>query len=308
VHRRLPPIQLLPAFEAAARLNSMSRAAQELSLTASAVSQQIKQLETVMDVQLFHRLTRRIELTEAGEMFFKVATRALRAYRQGHAEMHGKFGRPVLRISCLPTVAHQLILPALGSFQETFPGIDLRLDARMEVVDFEADPIDAAVRTGMGNWPGVVALPLAPCHGTLVASPALLKRLPVKEMGDLKHHVLIHPRITTGDQDDWDLAAAVLKVPRIERRGDLMLDSDLAGLQAAEQGLGVTMGFTPCINEWLRSGRLVSLVAPVPMANSHYFVYRESAERDEVQRARLRDVYEWVKGRYDAMEAMAATA
>lgn len=305
MHRRLPPLQLLPAFEAAARLQSMSRAAQELSLTASAVSQQIKQLESVMEVQLFHRLTRRIELTEAGEMFFKVATRTLRAYRQGHAEMHGKFARPVLRISCMPTVAHQMILPALASFHEAFPGIDLRLDARMDVIDFNVDPIDAAVRTGPGNWPGLVALPLAPCHGTLVASPALLARHPVNSMSDLKHHVLIHPRITTGDHDDWDTVAQVMNVPRIERRGDLMLDSDLAGLQAAEQGLGVTMGFTPGIHEWLRSGRLVALVEPVPMAVSHYFVYRESADRDEVQGARLRAVYAWVKARYDAVASTA---
>lgn len=302
MHRRLPPLQLLPAFEATARLQSMSRAAQELNLTASAVSQQIKQLESAMEVQLFHRLTRRIELTEAGEMFFKVATRTLRAYRQGHAEMRNKFARPVLRISCLPTVAHQLILPALASFHEAFPGIDLRLDARMDVVDFDVDPIDAAVRTGMGNWPGLVALPLAPCHGTLVASPALLQRQPVMSMADLRHHVLIHPRITTGDRDDWDIVAEVLQVPRIERKGDLMLDSDLAGLQAAEQGLGVTMGFTPTIDEWLRSGRLTALVPPVPMAVSHYFVYRESAERDDVQGARLRTVYAWVKARYEAVQ------
>lgn len=299
MHRRLPPLQLLPAFEAAARLESMSRAAQELNLTASAVSQQIKQLESVMEVQLFHRLTRRIELTEAGQAFFKVATRTLRAYRQGHAEMHGRFGRPVLRMSCVPSVANQLILPALASFQDAFPGIDLRLDARMEVIDFDTEPVDAAVRTGAGSWPGLVALPLGPCHGTLVASPALLERHPVRDVGDLKHHVLIHPRITSGEQDDWDMVATVLNVPRIERRGDLMLDSDLAGLQAAEQGLGVTMGFTPGIHAWLRSGRLVALVEPVAMAVSHYFVYRESVERDEVQRERLRRVYAWVKGRYD---------
>lgn len=283
----------------------MTRAAQELNLTASAVSQQIKQLESVMEVQLFHRVTRGIELTEAGEMFHKVVTRTLRAYRQGHAEMHGRFARPVLRLSCMPSVAHQLILPALASFQEAFPGIDLRLDARMEVVDFDNDPIDAAVRTGLGRWPGLVALPLGPCHGTLVASPALLARQPVKDVQDLKHHVLIHPRLTSGGQDDWDTVAEVLNVPRIERKGDLMLDSDLAGLHAAEQGLGVAMGFTPGIHEWLRSGRLVALVEPVKMAVSHYFVHRESVEQDEVQRDRLRAVYAWVKDRYDAIAAQA---
>lgn len=304
MHRRLPPLQLLPAFEAAARLNSMSRAAQELNLTASAVSQQIKQLESVMEVRLFHRLARHIELTEAGQAFFKVATRTLSAYRQGHAEMHAKFVRPVLRISCVPSVAHQLILPALASFQDTFPGIDLRLDSRMELVDLDVDRIDAAVRTGLGQWPGLVALPLGPCQGTLVASPSLLARQPVHTVDDLKHHVLIHPRATTGDQDDWDMVATVLQVPRIERKGDLMLDSDWASLQAAEQGLGVTLGFTPGINPWLNSGKLIALAAPVEMPTRHYFVYRQSAELDEEESRRLRAVHAWLKGLYEAMGAM----
>ena len=306
LHRRLPPIQLLPAFEASARLSSMSRAAQELHLTASAVSQQIKQLESLMGVQLFQRLTRRIELTEAGQAFFKVATRTLRSYRQGHAEMHNQFGRPVLRISCVPSVAHQLILPGLASFNDTFPGIDLRLDSRMDVIDFDVEQIDAAVRTGQGRWPGLVALPLAPCSGTLVASPALLARQPIHGLEDLKHHVLIHPRIISGDHDDWDTVAAYLGVSRIERKSDLMLDSDLAGLHAAEQGLGVAMGFTPSINDWLKAGRLVALVEPVPLANSHYFVYRD-AERDEAQRERLMAVYEWIKSRYEAADPLHST-
>ncbi|MGC4059952.1 MAG: LysR substrate-binding domain-containing protein [Aquabacterium sp.] len=307
MHRRLPPIQLLPAFEAAARLGSMSRAAQELHLTASAVSQQIKQLESLMDVQLFQRMTRRIELTEAGRAFFKIATRTLRAYRQGHADMYSQFGRPVLRISCVPSVAHQLILPGLASFHEKFPGIDLRLDARMDIVDFDAETIDAAVRSGMGSWPGLVALPLGPCHGTLVASPALLARQPIHGLDDLRHHVLIHPRITAGDHDDWDTVAAYLGAPRIQRKGDLMLDSDLAGLHAAEQGLGVAMGFSPGIHEWLQSGRLTALVAPVRLAVSHYFVYRDT-EHDEARQARLLAVYEWVKGRYEAVSRTANIA
>jgi LysR family glycine cleavage system transcriptional activator len=291
---------LLPAFEASARLGSMSRAAQELHLTASAVSQQIKQLESLMDVQLFQRMTRRIELTEAGQAFFKVATRTLRAYRQGHADMYSQFGRPVLRISCVPSVAHQLILPGMASFHEHFPGIDLRLDSRMDIVDFDAETIDAAVRTGMGSWPGLVALPLGPCYGTLVASPALLARQPIHGLDDLRHHVLIHPRITAGDHDDWDTVAAYLGAPRIQRKGDLMLDSDLSGLHAAEQGLGVAMGFTPGIGEWLASGRLVALVPPVKLATSHYFVFRDT-ERDEAQRDRLMAVYEWIKCRYEAV-------
>lgn len=302
MHRRLPSIQLLPAFEAAARWGSMSRAAQELHVTASAVSQQIKQLEAMMGLPLFTRHTRRIELTEAGQAFYKVAARTMQSYRMGHADMFTRFGRPVLRISCMPTVAHQVILPGLASFQETFPGIDLRLDSRMDLVDFASESIDAAVRTGLGVWPGLLAMPLGPCAGTLVASPSLLARHPVRGLHDLRHHVLIHPRPPVDGRDDWDAVAEVLGVQRIDRKGDLILDSDLAGLQAAEQGLGIAIAFTPGANAWLKAGSLVALVPPVEMAQKHYFVFRDD-EGDAAQRERLMAAYGWIKSRYEALQA-----
>jgi DNA-binding transcriptional LysR family regulator len=289
--RRLPPIQLLPAFESAARLLSISKAAQELHLTASAVSQQIKQLEEHLGMPLFRRLTRAIELTEAGEAFARVAARTLHAYREGHGDLMNRFSRPVLRLSMVPMVAHELVIPALAGFQQAYPHLDLRLETSMALADFQRDPVDAALRIGEGDWPGLDVLHLADCHGTVVASPELARRMPLQSLDDLRHHTLIHARYSTAD---WDKAAERIGMKRFERKADLVLDTDMGALRAAEQGLGLALCLLPQAHAWLAQGRLVALLPAMDMPAKHYFVFR----RDDVRRAELMLVYEWVKARF----------
>lgn len=299
--RRPPPLQLLPAFEAAARLLSFSKAAAELHVTASAVSQQVKQLEEHLGLTLFRRLTRRIELTDAGADFARVAARLMAGWRTGHDELLRRHGRPVLRISAFPMAAHELLLPALAGFQQAHPGTDLQLDSSMELLNFDLAPVDAAVRVGLGPWPGVEALPLADCAGTLVTSPELARRLPVTTPADLRDHVLIHQRLS---QVDWDAAAAYVGLERIPRKGELLLDSDLAAQRAAEQGLGVAIGLLPMVNRWLAAGRLVALIPPVPLPHKIWFVMRPADPRRE----QLLTVYRWLQGLFAALPEPTAIA
>jgi LysR family glycine cleavage system transcriptional activator len=291
-------LQLLPAFEASARLLSFSKAAAEMHLTASAISQQIKQLETHLGLALFRRLTRRIELTEAGLAFASVAQRTLVVYRQGHAEMSQQFARPTLRLSMVPLVAHELVLPALAGFQQAYPGIDLQLETGMALVDFDQHPVDAAIRFGLGAWAGLEALPLCDTQGTVVAAPDLARRLPVNSPQDLRHHTLIHSR---GTQGDWDTAAASLGLARMPRKGDLVLDTDLAALRAAEQGLGVALGILPLISPWIEAGRLLALASPTDLPMKLYFVFRQS--ESEARRAQLMQLHRWLLSLFEALEA-----
>ena len=294
--RRPPPIQLLPAFEAAARLLSISKAAHELHLTPSAVSQQIKQLEDHLGMPLFRRLTRAIELTDAGQSFARVATRTLHAYREGHADLMNRFGRPVLRISMVPMVAYEVVIPALPGFQQANPHIDLRLETSMGLADFQRDPVDAALRIGEGVWPGLEVLDVADCLGTVVASPELARRLPVRSLDDVRHHTLIHARDAT---TDWDKAAANVGLQRLPRKADLVLDTDMAALRAAEQGLGLALCLLPQARSWLDQGRVVALLPPMPMPVRHCFVFRQGdGRRDE-----LMQVHAWVKARFEALAA-----
>lgn len=291
---RPPPLQWLPAFEAAARLLSVSGAAAELHLTPSAVSQQIRQLEEHLGLALFRRLPRRIELTDAGAAFADVAARTLSAYREGHAGLLHRYARPLLRIGMFPSAAHEVVLPALAGLQAAEPGMDLRFETGSGIVDLGAAQLDAAIRFGLGGWPALEQLPLGDCQGTLVAAPELARRLPVRSLDDLRHHVLIHPRLS---HDDWDAVARAAGVARLPRRGDLMLDDEWAALRAAEQGLGVAICILPVGRRWLDDGRLQALVPPAPLPMKNWFVLRaDGGKREELMR-----VYGWLRGRFDAL-------
>jgi DNA-binding transcriptional LysR family regulator len=293
--RRPPPLQWLPAFEASARLLSFSKAAQELHITTSAVSQQIKQLESHLGLSLFRRLTRRIELTDEGQAYAQLVSDVLQRYRQGHERLMQGLARPMLRISMTPLVAHEIILPALGQFQAQHPDTDLHIDASMGLVDFESQSVDAALRYGDGHWAGVESLPLSRCRGTIVASPALLRRLPVTCVQDLSAHTLIHQR---ADQVEWNELVSATVGGRVPRKADLVLDSNLAALRAAEQGLGVAVAVLPLVQPWLDDGRLVALCPPLALPMGDHFVFRANDPR----RVQLTAVYHWIKALFDELE------
>lgn len=287
---RPPPLQWLPAFEAAARLLSFSQAAQELHVTTAAISQQIKQLEAHLGQALFQRLTRRVALTEAGQHFQQVATQTLSAYRLGFADFQHRFSRPQLRLSMTPLVAHEFLIPRLAAFQSAHPDVAINLDARMDLVDFQREPVDAAIRVGTGQWPGLNAWPLCECEAVVLAAPDLLARLPVASLDDLQHHTLIHPRQS---QLDWHTVAQFAQVPRVPRKGDLVLDSDLAALHAAEKGLGIAICLLPAhtTGTALPSSRVVPVFPPMPVPFQAYFVFRPQSGKEPL----LKEVFDWIQ-------------
>ena len=290
--QRPPPLQLLPAFEAAARLLSFSKAATELHVTTAAVSQQIRQLEAHLGLPLFLRLTRRVELTEAGRQFAEVVSRMLHLYRQGHADLLHHHTRPVLRLSMTPLVAQELLIPRLAAFQARHPDVGIRLDARMDFVDFEREPIDAAIRVGKGPWPGLQAQALCRCAVAIVASPDLLARLPVRDIDDLARHTLIHPRESPLD---WHAAARFLGRDELPRRADLVLDSDLSALKAAEQGLGLALCLMPASPRvrarLIPPDKLVCVMPPVTLPDPVWFVSRAQGGKE----ALLAEAFAWIQ-------------
>lgn len=290
--RRPPPLQLLPAFDAAARHLSFSKAATELHVTTAAISQQIRSLEDHLQLALFLRLPRRVALTEAGVEFAAVARDVLRQYHQGHQRLIERHTQPVLRLSMTPLVAHELLIPRLSEFQRTHPGITLHLDARMDLVDFEHQALDGAIRLGPGDWPGLEVHALCDCDALVLAAPPLLAQHPVRGLDDLARHTLIHPRHSTLD---WDMVAQALNVPRIPRQADLMLDSDLAALRAAEQGLGLAICVMPAnsqVQALLRHPERLSLVLPpwrLPLPA--YFVWPKGSPKEPW----LRQALSWIQ-------------
>lgn len=290
--QRPPPLQLLPAFEAASRLLSFSKAATELHVTTAAISQQIRQLEAHLGLPLFLRLTRRVELTDAGRQFAEVVSRTLQIYRQGHADLMHHHTRPTLRLSMTPMVAQELLIPRLAAFQAQHPDVSIRLDARMDFVDFEREPIDAAIRVGKGPWPGLQAQPLCRCAVVIVASPELLARLPVRNLDDLARHTLIHPREAPLD---WHAVARFLGRDELPRRADLVLDSDLSALKAAEQGLGLALCLMPASPRvqasLIQPDKLVCVLPPLTLPDPAWFVSRANGGKE----ALLADAFAWIQ-------------
>jgi len=293
MHGKAPPIQLLAAFEASARLGSFKNAANELFVTASAVSQQIKQLETYLDIQLFRRLTRRIELTEAGASFQSLSESTLSNYHSNYRAFQQQFAIPTIRLSVIPYVAYEIIIPKLHEFRQLHPDIDLRIETSMSLVDFEKEPIDAAIRFGdEDSCRGLEFELMSDCETALVSSRSLLENRPINGVDDFKQHTLIYTR---NNENDWLRVAKQMGVDRIQANNTLVMDSYLASMTAVEQGLGIGIGIFPLSNKWLRMGRLVAVTDKVELPEKMYFVYR----RNEKKKAQIECCFQWVKALYD---------
>lgn len=275
--RQLPPLNALLAFEAAARHLSFTRAAAELHVTQSAVSQQIKSLEAHLGLQLFRRINRTLLLTDAGQRY-------LPALRETFDRLDGATQRLLaqdtpdrLTVSVLPSFAARWLVHRLGRFRELRPELDVLISTSVELVDFSRQSADIAIRFGRGRYPGLRCDRLMDEEVFPVCSPALLKGPhALRKPADLRHHVLLHDE-TYGDWQRWLLAAGVHNVE--PRRGTFFVDSSML-VQAAVAGQGVAIARRSLAAEDLAAGRLVrvfELTLPVEFA---YYVVCPQANAD----------------------------
>jgi LysR family transcriptional regulator, glycine cleavage system transcriptional activator len=295
MERPLPPIHLLIAFEAAARLGSFKEAAVELHLTPSAISQQLRALEEHLSMSLFTRKPRAVELNEAGRFYFEVAREVLGLFRRGTSRLRERYGGRILRVSTDAAVAYEGIIPALAEFQALYPDIDLRIETSSALVDPRSALIDAAVRFGRGQpWPGLASDEVAAMTSALVASPALLEKSPIKQPKDLTNHTLLD---IAGAPDHWGVIAAQGGFRILRRRS---FDSYFATMQAAAHGIGVAVGLFPLSSAWVHDGRLS---VPLPLRApgiGYYVVYRP----EDRERAELSSLRTWLAARFAALRPL----
>jgi LysR family glycine cleavage system transcriptional activator len=268
--RNLPPLNALRAFEATARLASMQRAAHELNVTPSAISQQVQNLEQWLGFPLLERRARQIQPTVQGRAYLPSVSAALDQIAAATVELAaGRVPRSIC-ITCTPGFAVQWLVPRLQQFQDLHPEIDVRIDASTRLLDLRTDDVDLAVRHGTGRYPGLVSEKLLDDDLIPVASPRLLSgRGRVKKPADLLQHRLLH--IET--RDDWRLWFAAQGIEIDWRRGPLLIDTAI-GVQAAVAGKGVILVRRSLIGDELASKRLL---APLPQGLSkgmaYYLVY-----------------------------------
>jgi LysR family transcriptional regulator, glycine cleavage system transcriptional activator len=254
---RLPSLNGLRAFEAAARHLSFTNAAAELNVTQTAISHQIRRLEQELGIRLFVRQNRALALTAEARDYLPGVRAAFNDLRLATDRLLRKDNEHVLTVSTLASFAAKWLLPRLSSFQEEHPGIDVRITTSTALVDFRNGDVDAAIRYGRGHWPGLRADWLMSDELFPVCSPALLKgSRPLKTPQDLAQHTLLHS--SGGYDDDWRLWLTAAGLPTdISEQPGLTFDLIFMTVQAAIDGIGVAMGRTTYVEGDIAKGRLV---------------------------------------------------
>jgi LysR family transcriptional regulator, glycine cleavage system transcriptional activator len=270
---RLPPMQALRAFEATARLGSLTKAAQALSLTHGAISHQIKSLESDLGVRLVERAGRGIRLTDEGDRFARRVRTAFSELTAAMNELAARANPRQLRVSVVPSFAARWLLPRIGRFVAAYPDIDLDVRANMANIDFANDDSDAAIRYGYGDWRDVQIELLLADRFFPVCSPRIANgRLPARP-ADLAGYPLLR-----AEDEFWKpwFEAAGLDWPE-PTRGPIFNDSSHI-MQAAAEGQGIALARTSLVGNDVRNGVLVRLFdIEVPASKKQYLVYPSRA-------------------------------
>ncbi|MGE0054255.1 MAG: LysR substrate-binding domain-containing protein [Hyphomicrobium sp.] len=256
--RKLPPLNALRAFEAAARHESLTRAADELNVTHAAISRHIRSLESSLRVALFERTGRGVILTEAGRTLAGELTVAFDRIATATGQYTSQTRRRQrLAITCDVPFAAYWLVPRLGRFTSAHPGIDLILDPNVRPIDFSKGEADIGIRFGIGPWPGVTSVKLFDADVTVVCSPKLLARGNIKSPADLPSEALIQELDRTYWRR-WLEAAGV--AGQVKPAGPTLL-ADLT-VSAAEAGHGFALTDRLIVVDALMSKRLV---VPFPL-------------------------------------------
>jgi len=279
---RLPPLSSLRVFEAAARHNSFRKAADELNLTASAVSHGIQTLENWLGVELFHRKARGLRLTVAGEIYAPLVNQALSVLAKATEQLPGRKATGTLSVSSSPTFANKILLPRLEKFAAQFPDIRVTIDTSQRLVDLTLDDFDVAIRRAStkkpaSNWTLLTVETLMP-----VCSPSLKKQFGARSEGKLASQALlsqaplIHVTSVSTDWSHWFQANGMEVPASID--GGLRVDTVQMAFDAAVRGLGVVLGRRPLVDADVETGSLVPLADETISSGSGYWLVTSPTE------------------------------
>ncbi len=294
--QRLPSLNALRAFEAAARHLSFKDAAEELHVTPAAVSQQIKTLESHLGIRLFHRLNRELRLTEMAQACLPKLREGFRCFAEAMEQAQLSSATDTLTVSVAPSFAAKWLVPRLHRFVASYPDIDMRISASMtpvdmagpaEMAEFRKDDVDMAVRFGRGKYPGFRVDKLFPVSIVPMCSPELLAGdKPLRQPDDLRHHILLHDGILALDdrRPDWRMWLDVAGVDGVDAKRGQYFNHTALALEAAMKGQGVVLSVKTLALGDLAAGRLViPFDLNIPLEFAYYVVCLEAtAEQPKI--------------------------
>ncbi|MEE4244755.1 MAG: transcriptional regulator GcvA [Kangiellaceae bacterium] len=286
--RKLPPLNSLRAFEAAARNLSFTRAADELFVTQAAVSHQIKGLEDFLGVPLFIRKNRKLLLTDEGQEYWPKIRDIFEKLMAATDQLMTAGASGALNISVVPTFAIVWLVPRLSHFNSLYPDIEVRLKATDREVDFLQDDIDIAIYYEPGDYPGLYSETLLNEFLTPVCSPTLFDGdKPLNEPSDLKHHMLLHDAST----DEWRQWLKLAGVSGVDlKKGPIFSHSSMV-MQAAIYGQGVALGHNVLAQPDIQAGRLMQpfdIQLPTP------FKYDLVCPEESADRPKIKAFRDWI--------------
>lgn len=280
--KRLPSLEALRAFEAAARHLNFTKAGDELHVTQSALSHRIGALEDELGVKLFERLGRRLELTREGAIVAEGVRRGLDEVRRAIARLES--GAATLTVTVLPSFATRWLVPRLPGFAKRHPGVEVRIAAEPAMVDLRAGSADVAIRFGRGNYPGMHVIKILDDAVVPVASPSFVaENGPFTGVADIGRVPLLHDSPTESDGSGADWRSWLARFGDADMRCEVATRFNQATLaiEAAANGLGVALARLSLCAGDLESGRLVQVLPLIAPTNFAYFFVclPEHAER-----------------------------
>lgn len=295
----LPPLSALRAFEAAARLQSFSKAADELAVTPAAISHQIAALEADLGVSLFNRRNRAVELTASARVLLPGLTEAFTGIQDSVRRLRSHNDTGMLTVTASPSFAGKWLVQRLYRFQEQHPAIDVRISATDALVDLTRGDFDIAIRYGTGRYPGLNVELLLKNEVFPACSPALLRNGPPLETpGDLRNHVLLHDQQTDRDPlaPSWPMWLKAAGINDADASHGLSFSANVLALEAAIAGHGVTLAYSTTAAADIAAGRLVRLFS---LSLPDTFAYYVAAAPGALERPKVKAFRDWLRQEAD---------
>jgi len=284
----LPSYKFLRTFQVVAKLQSFKAAADELCITASAVSHQIKLLEDQLGVVLFERGAHSLALTAAGSHFLDNIEALFSRLETAIEQLRNRFSRSVLRLHVPSFFASELLVPHLADFSNAQPDIDLQIATRVTPDEEHPEDADISIVVGKGTWPDVQATHLFPQTFVPAGQPDLLRNKQINTAADFVNQVLVADR---SRPDLWDQWAAMFGVGALRPKQLIHFDSMSAVVQAAEQGVGIALVSAPLAAARFAAGTLRKIVPNELTTGESYYLI---ARRNAALRADVQSLVDWL--------------
>ncbi|MBT8070578.1 MAG: LysR family transcriptional regulator [Gammaproteobacteria bacterium] len=286
---RMPSLRSLRAFQVAARHLSFKLAAEELCLSASAVSHQVRNLESFLDLELFTRKTRALELTAPGRSYFEFLDSMFTRLQMETHQLRAEYGRKMIRLCLPPFFASELFLPKMDMLHRIMPDTDIRITTQPSLMKIHPAEADLSVLLGNGDWESLTTYPLFARRLVIAAAPTQLKRFDRSSFASLNGKTLI---VHENRPNAWTNWAMEIDLPEPSAGNILRFDSMSSVVQAAAQGLGFAIIPLPMSQNWFKTGTLVKVFDTEWVTDEQFHLaHRE----EELNRPEVIEFIQWVK-------------